>query len=405
MAKKGSEARRKKRLEKHRARREEKSAKRQEAMRAPVADATLPLEDALIGADWEEKRLASLVISRRHPNRNVSFAQFLVDLDGFGLKDFGGRENAAWEVYDRWLDRSRYKRVPAGFIARMVREAIAWANAYGFPLPKGNRRLLDLPGEPDDSGPSFAFGRDGEPFLRGEEADIRWRVAQSGRSLEEFECELFPSPSKRAVRTHFVPPEYLDRADRGDPLLRLEKMASLAERWEADKEPARAEAIFKGMEPIARQVGRLADYLREYAAFLLRHERGEEALAILGRRVEAVSDPAAKAEAAMDRADLLRYLGDAIEAEKVYRSLLESAPQPDRVRLRYARFLRDTARRDEARDLCRQVIAGESGADPEANEVLRSAYQDLYDDLAALGEDKEAKALAKEAKRRGIRVH
>ncbi|MBN1420024.1 MAG: hypothetical protein JXP34_14690 [Planctomycetes bacterium] len=405
MAKKGSEARRKKRLEKHRARREEKAAKRQAATRAPVAEATLPLEDALISSDWDEKRVAALVISRRHTNRNVSFAQFVVDLDGFGLKDFGGRENAPWDTYDRWLDRSRYRRVPEGFVSRMVREGIAWANAYGFPLPKGNRRLLDLLAPSDDSGPSFSFGRDGEPFLRGDEADIRWRVAQSGRSLEEFECELFPSPSKRAVRTHFVPPEYIDRAGRGDPLVRLEKMASLAERWEADKEPARAEAIFKGMEPIASQVGRLADYLREYASFLLRHERGEEALAMLARRTEAVADPVEKAEAAMDRADLQRYLGDAIEAEKAYKTLLESGPRPDLVRLRYARFLRGTDRREEARDLCRQVIAGEPGEDPEALEVLRAAYQDLYDDLVALDEGKEAKALAKEAKRRGIRVH
>jgi hypothetical protein len=395
-----SESRRQKKLEKKRQKRKEKLKEKLIRQQAPPSE--YPLEHALINDDWKDTRSARIGIVRRHPESGLLISEFLVDLDGFGLRDCFAPRRTTPEALQEYLRREKRVRAEPDLCAALVHGAVAWANKFRFPLPKDTHKALDMLPEAGEC--PVAFGRDGEPFLRGDEADIRARVRQSGHQLEDFECELFPAPSKEK-KLHFVTEEYLRDGDRNDPLVRLERLAALADRYEHTGELPKAEELHRPMEELAQQANRLADFLRYLAAFNVRQERMEQVLKIHERIVEATEEPRAKALARLDLADFNRYLGDALGADEVYQRVIQDHPDLVEARLRYAAFLCEAARRDEGKEAYRALIADLKNR-PEAKDLLGRAYQQLYTTLAAEGASADAKALYKEAKReQGIRLH
>ena len=393
MAAKSSEARRKKRLEKKRAKRKEKLKAKLRREHIPLRE--LPLHQTFLNADWRETRYARVLVSRRHPEGTYAVCEFLVDLDGFGLRDCFAPRRIPLEALEDFIQREERIKAPADLCSALVHEGVKWAQKYRFPLPKETRKALEILPEPGEC--PVEFGRDGEPFLRGEEADIRQRVRQSGHRLEDFECELFPEPPKEK-RCYFVTEEYLREGDRNDPLVRLERLAALSDRYEATGDLERTEELHRTMEELAEESNRLPDFLRYRAQFLIRQERMDAALQVFERIVEATEDTKAKALARLDLADFTRYLGDALAADEIYQKVIRENPDLLEARLRYAAFLYRAARREEGKEKYRELIAELKGRE-DAREHLQRAYQELYDILRAEGEKAEAKALYKEAKR------
>lgn len=403
MGRKGSESRNRKRLEKKRAKRKEKVQEKVRRENVPLGQ--LPVHQVWSNGDWQSARTARILVSRRHLDGEIVLAEFLVDLDGFGLRDCFAPRRVTAESYETFVRREQRATMDPAEASALIHASVRWANRYRFPLPKEARKALDILPEAEEGQESPAeFGRDGEPYLQGDEADIRARVRQSGHQLEDFECALFPAAatSKRAYR--FTTEEYLRDADRNDPLVRLERLAALADRYDQSGEAARAEELHATMEELAEQSNRLPAFLRYLAEYLVRQERMERAMQVYERIVEVTTDPAEKAVAQLDLADFSRYLGDALGADELYQKVIQNHPELLEIRLRYAAFLYDSARRAEAKEYYRRLIDEFKGRD-DARELLTRAFQNLYTILQAEGEKSDAKAVYKEAKKEhGIRL-
>jgi tetratricopeptide (TPR) repeat protein len=393
MARKGSQARQKKRLEKKRARRKEKVKEKHRKEHLPLTD--MPLHETLMNPDWEETRYARILVSRRHPEGTYALCEFLVDLDGFGLRDCYAPKRVSAETLEQYVRREKRKRADAGLCSALVHGGVRWAHRFHFPLPKDTRKALDI--LPDQAEQAVEFGREGEPFLRGDEADIRARVRQSGHTLEEFDCDLFPAPSRERTY-YFVTEEYLREGDRNDPLVRLERLATLADRYEATGEIEKAEELHATMEELAGESNKLPEFLKYLALFQDRQRRMDQAMQTRERIVAVTDDPQEKALARLDLADYSRFMGDALGADEIYRKVMEERPELLSVRLRYAAFLYEAARRDEAKESLRELIE-ELKTREENRDDLTRAYQELYTMLKADGDKSEAKALYKEAKK------
>ena len=344
--------------------------------------------------DWKDKRYAFIVLSRVHQDGGYEVCEFLIDCDGFGLNDCFGPRHFAVEEYDAFVRRQERAAIDPAAAAAAVNEAVAWANRFRFPLPKAARKALDVLPPPGRS--PIEFGRDGEPFLRGEETSIRQRLAQAGLHAENFRTEFFPATAKRKS-FGFADDERLKQADGNDPLVRLERLAALADGYEQAKQVQKAEELHATMESLASQCDRLPLFLKYLAAYLLRQERMEKALGVLERIVEATTDPHDKALARLDLADFMRYMGDALGADEVYQKVMADFPELWEAKRRHAAFLYQAARRDEGRDEYRALIGTLKGR-PEARDILARVYQDLYTILSNEGEHAAAKTLYKEAK-------
>ncbi|HAK96265.1 MAG TPA: hypothetical protein DCM87_15060 [Planctomycetes bacterium] len=395
-----SEQRRKKQLEKKKAKRVEKAKERYSREHVPLD--RLPLKHAFVNPDWKKTRYAFVVVSRVHQDGGYEVCEFLIDCDGFGLNDCLGPRHFAPEAYDAFVKRGERAAIDPAAASAMVHAAIAWAGRFRFPLPKSARKALDI--LPEAGKNPIEFGRDGEPFLRGEETAIRQRLAQAGLHAENFKTEFFQA-APRGTTFGFASEERLRHADGNDPLVRLERLAALADGYERQKKLKEAEDLHRTMEALAAQCDRLPRFLKYLSAYLIRQERMERVLAVLERIVEVTAEPAAKALARLDLADFMRYMGDALGADDIYRKVLADVPELWEAKLRYAAFLCHAARRDEGVQVYRDLIAAAKGR-PEAREALGRAYQELYTMLSSEDRMDEAAALAGEAaKDHGIRCH
>lgn len=393
-----SEQRRKKQLEKKKAKRLEKARERYSREHVPLG--RLPLKHAFVNADWKKTRFVFVVVSRVHQDGGYEVCEFLIDCDGFGLNDCLGPRHFTPEAYDAFVRRGERAAIDPAAASAMVHAAIAWANRFRFPLPKSARKALDI--LPEAGKNPVEFGREGEPYLRGEETAIRQRLAQAGLHAESFKTEFFQS-APRSKTFGFASEDRLRHADGNDPLVRLERLAGLADGYEQQKKLKEAEDLHRTMESLAAQCDRLPQFLKYLAAYSVRQERMEKAFAVLERIVEVTADPAAKALARLDLADFMRYMGDALGADDIYQKVLAGSPELWEAKLRYAAFLCNAARRDEGVQAYRDLIAAVKDR-PEARATLGRAYQDLYAVLSGEGRDEEAAALAGEAaKDHGIR--
>lgn len=66
----------------------------------------LPLHECLINKDWERNGLASITISRKHINGNITFCLYLVDLLCLGVKDTLYQFNAPESDYDSLIEKN-----------------------------------------------------------------------------------------------------------------------------------------------------------------------------------------------------------------------------------------------------------------------------------------------------------
>ena len=107
MSRKGSELKKKRRLEKKRAKRKEKLKEKHRKEQRPLHE--FPLHEAYISADWKKTRYALVLVSRRHPEGGFVTCEFLVDCDGFGLRDCFGPKVFSVEAYGELVRREDRK--------------------------------------------------------------------------------------------------------------------------------------------------------------------------------------------------------------------------------------------------------------------------------------------------------
>jgi hypothetical protein len=94
----------------------------------------LPIDRCRINVNWRESHLASVVITRKHVNGNISFAFCLVDLLLLGVKDCLFDFNILPEKLNEWLDEMEvdFEDCEYALAHNIVFESIDFAKEWGF---------------------------------------------------------------------------------------------------------------------------------------------------------------------------------------------------------------------------------------------------------------------------------
>lgn len=177
-----TEARRQKKLMKKRQKDKLRKRQRLEAIPYNLMNAKkkirrarqCPLHECLINPSWEEKGLATVVVSRRQPDGNLLFGVYLVDTLCLGLKNTFCNADFSLSRYSTELVQRVYQdedpvQCAEDIAHQIIYGAIAFARRFGFPPHRDfdlSRNVLDEPGAFD--APEIEFGRDGRPvFIAG----------------------------------------------------------------------------------------------------------------------------------------------------------------------------------------------------------------------------------------------
>ena len=67
---------------------------------------TLPVYECWTNNDWKERRMANIVVARRHNNGNITMGMYLVDLTCLGVKDATSKFNISEFEYREILEHA-----------------------------------------------------------------------------------------------------------------------------------------------------------------------------------------------------------------------------------------------------------------------------------------------------------
>jgi len=129
-----------------------------------------PLVSCLINKDWDQGMMATIFIFRR-ASTGLVLSCFHVDLAGIGLKDAWGNYGLTGTDLEEIKSRGAEKGPPLipcdlSLATTIVYGGIAWAEKWGFTLPKEYKIWLRLLEPVDKTGIDLSlFGKDGEPLL------------------------------------------------------------------------------------------------------------------------------------------------------------------------------------------------------------------------------------------------
>lgn len=131
----------------------------------------LPIVECLIGENWQEVGMATIVVARRHTNGNYTLGIYLVDTFCLGLKDSVYKFNITEEEYEEYKE---LLSVSSGMLVISYNEAhniiygaIAYAEELGIQPCKDFSLTQYLLEEDTDEIPliEYTFGKDGKPCL------------------------------------------------------------------------------------------------------------------------------------------------------------------------------------------------------------------------------------------------
>jgi hypothetical protein len=131
----------------------------------------LPVYECWINPDWEESGLATVIIARKHPNGNITFATYLTDVFCLGLKDtmyfYNESENRYEEMCELIYENAGQEReeVEYVFAHNLVYGSIEYAEELGFKPNKDWSLTQFVLNEDDDKVEmmEIEFGREGMP--------------------------------------------------------------------------------------------------------------------------------------------------------------------------------------------------------------------------------------------------
>jgi hypothetical protein len=96
----------------------------------------LPIYQCRINNDWDEGKLANIIIARNHTNGNITFCLYLVDLGCLGVKDSMYYFNMPVDEYEDYLvqfeEKLPSKSISYELAHNIIYAAIEFAEEYGF---------------------------------------------------------------------------------------------------------------------------------------------------------------------------------------------------------------------------------------------------------------------------------
>lgn len=133
---------------------------------------TYPLHECRINPNWQEKGLATVLVTRRQPDDFLAFGVYLVDTFCLGVKNTFCNADFTISRYETEVVPRAFESVGGSefceseLACQVVYGAIAYAEQFGFKPNhdyKLSQYILDAPQE---IGPSdIEFGKDGKPFF------------------------------------------------------------------------------------------------------------------------------------------------------------------------------------------------------------------------------------------------
>jgi len=128
---------------------------------------TLPIYKCLISENWEESKLATIVVMRQHTNENVTAGIYLVDIAAQGTKDtffeFSINENEFLEK----ASANKLIEVDYTLVHNIIYGANAFATENGFRLHRDFLGITQFILEEDTEEiplMELEFGQNGKPF-------------------------------------------------------------------------------------------------------------------------------------------------------------------------------------------------------------------------------------------------
>jgi len=132
-----------------------------------------PLHECLLAEEWQEEGvIIQILVARRSPSGQIATGMFLVDLGCLGVKSAFGRVfDTRWEYEELRSDMMTHQdmiEADPNLVAKIIREAIAYADELGFQPDPDYRDAVLVLGDADPDAcdvPIPLGGRDGKPFF------------------------------------------------------------------------------------------------------------------------------------------------------------------------------------------------------------------------------------------------
>ncbi|MEX6687855.1 hypothetical protein QTN47_10140 [Danxiaibacter flavus] len=133
---------------------------------------SLPIDKCYINADWEDSGIASIFVSRKHINGNITAASYLVDLYCAGVKDSFYHFNEDESAVDQYLDfcadsGMEMHECEYALVHNIVYTAVEFASEYGIRPAKEFEMSKHILNEDSDDIEFIEIecGKNGKPFL------------------------------------------------------------------------------------------------------------------------------------------------------------------------------------------------------------------------------------------------
>jgi hypothetical protein len=157
------------------------------------ASGSWPLHECLLAQEWQEEgAITQILVARRSPSKQIVTGTFLVDLGCLGVKSafaslFDTQREYEQKLRSEMVARQSMVKTDPNLVAKIIREAIAYANNLGFkPDPDYRDAMLVLgDANPDACEVSIPLGgKDGKPvFIAGPYDNVDQIMAKLTRKL------------------------------------------------------------------------------------------------------------------------------------------------------------------------------------------------------------------------------
>lgn len=132
---------------------------------------SLSIHECWINSDWKDSGMASIVVSRRHTNENITFCLYLVDLMCLGIKDtsykFNVTETEFRNFIERMEERMQMEMIDYILAHNIILSAVEFAEEYGFNPHKDFTSVTEYMLEEDTDDielMEIECGKDGKPL-------------------------------------------------------------------------------------------------------------------------------------------------------------------------------------------------------------------------------------------------
>jgi hypothetical protein len=136
----------------------------------PSSAGDWPLKEVWLAKEWQDTRqIIQVMVARRGPDGQIGVGAFVVDLGCLGVKNAYGYQINPIEYRDQLKEmKSNQKMVKAdlNLVAKILREAIAYAESFGFKPHRDYRQAAPILGnaDPDACDEEIPLGYEGKPL-------------------------------------------------------------------------------------------------------------------------------------------------------------------------------------------------------------------------------------------------